>query len=184
MVVVDVSYVEVHISREVGSLQPSRLSYTDRSLFADCPQNSGPMPGRGPGSGANAAPTGPRRMGPPRDSGSWRDEPDSGFPSSTPTGPKDRGAPNRGSEQRDSRGGNAGYNDRDSRGGDRGGRYKEFDSQRDSHRRRSRSPSGSRSPPPPRRSGYRDEEHGRKERRRSRDRSIDREYRDKRRRVD
>ncbi|KAG6814427.1 hypothetical protein H0H92_007430 [Tricholoma furcatifolium] len=44
---------------------------------SDCPQNTGPLTERGP-SGANSAPTGPRRWGNPPDTDSWRDRRDDG----------------------------------------------------------------------------------------------------------
>ncbi|RDB29169.1 Microfibrillar-associated protein 1 [Hypsizygus marmoreus] len=133
-------------------------------LKKDCPQNTGPLSERG-ASGANAAPTGPRRWGNPPESGSWRTGDD---------GPPRRDSGWKTERDRDDRSKPPPRDDRPRRESERG-----YDRSRDTYdkhssRGRSRSMSRSRSP-------YRGD--GRRERRRSRERSVD-NYREKRRRID
>ncbi|KAA1468417.1 hypothetical protein DENSPDRAFT_863571 [Dentipellis sp. KUC8613] len=138
-------------------------------LKKDCPQNTGTPLGR-PGTGANAAPTGPRNDS----KGSWRDR-DDGY------APRDRergGDRSREHDRRDDRyGRDRGYDDR------RGGGRDRDDDGRDSRRtdrydgrerERERSP---------RRDRWRDDDDRRwRERRRSRSRSAGHERDEKRRR--
>ncbi|KAJ6627009.1 splicing factor, Prp19-binding domain-containing protein [Mycena sp. CBHHK59/15] len=131
-------------------------------LKKDCPQNTGPLMHLA-GSGANAAPTGPRKTwGAPPDSGTWRDRDDPG---------------SRAGKERD----RESYMDSRDQGKDRERSRSYYDSR--SSRRRSRSDSRSRSPPI--RTGRRDDDRGWKERRRSSlGRSPDRDHGGKRRRLD
>ncbi|KAF9456812.1 splicing factor, Prp19-binding domain-containing protein [Collybia nuda] len=136
-------------------------------LKKDCPQNTGPLSERG-GSGANAAPTGPRRWGSAPDSAPWRgrdEENASGASKWKVEHNGDGGGPPRGDEYRSS-------------SGWRSERPRDHHDKRSS-RRRSRSASRSRSP---RRNGT-TRDIGRRERRRSRERSLD-NYKEKRRRID
>ncbi|KDQ64375.1 hypothetical protein JAAARDRAFT_27997 [Jaapia argillacea MUCL 33604] len=135
----------------------------------DCPNPIAAQPGRGPATGANDAPTGPRRGG--ENGRSWRDREDA--PPRYPGEQKDR--------PRDD-----GYRQR--RGDSGRGYDRDREAGRDGDRRmRSRSPDRqrrSRSPPPRRdtsRDRWRDDD---RRRRRSGDRSIDYGRDDKRRRVD
>ncbi|KAJ7480103.1 microfibrillar-associated protein MFAP1, Zn finger, CCHC type protein [Mycena galericulata] len=139
-------------------------------LKKDCPQNTGPLTQLA-GSGANAAPTGPRRnWGAPPDSGAWRERDDGG---------------NRAGKERD----RDSYLDSRDRGrgqgpwgDDRADRSREHYEGRNS-RRRSRSDSRSMSPPI--RNGRRDDDRGWREKRRSSlGRSPDRDAGGKRRRLD
>ncbi|KAJ7102469.1 microfibrillar-associated protein MFAP1, Zn finger, CCHC type protein [Mycena belliarum] len=137
-------------------------------LKKDCPQNTGPL--HLAGSGANAAPTGPRRnWGGPPESGSWKDR-DGGS----------RAGKERGDESsmdyRDERRGP------DSWGGNRADRSRD---QYESRNARRRSRSDSRSLSPPTRNGRREDDRGWNERRRSPlGRSPDRGGGGKRRRLD
>ncbi|TFY54132.1 hypothetical protein EVG20_g9834, partial [Dentipellis fragilis] len=136
-------------------------------LKKDCPQNTGMPLGR-PGTGANAAPTGPRN----ESKGSWRDR-DDGYRDR----PRDR---SREHDRRDDRyGRDRGYDDR--RGGDRDRDVDGRDSRRGDRydgkeRDRERSP---------RRDRWREDDDRRwRERRRSRSRSAGHQRDEKRRRVD
>ncbi|KAJ7171805.1 microfibrillar-associated protein MFAP1, Zn finger, CCHC type protein [Mycena crocata] len=135
-------------------------------LKKDCPQNTGPLTSLA-GSGANAAPTGPRRSwGGPPESGSWRERDDGG---SRAGKERDRDS------YMDSRDQGRG---RDSWGETRADRSRDhYDSR--SSRRRSRSDSRSRSPPI--RNGRRDDDRGWRERRQG---SVGRSPDGKRRRLD
>ncbi|KAJ7642306.1 splicing factor, Prp19-binding domain-containing protein [Mycena rosella] len=137
-------------------------------LKKDCPQNTGPL--HLAGSGANAAPTGPRRSwGGPPDSGSWKERDDGGSRAG-----KERDRDSYTDSRDQARG-------RDSWGENRADRSRENDSR--NSRRRSRSDSRSMSPPI--RNGRRDDDRGWKERRRSSlGRSPDRDGGGKRRRLD
>ncbi|KAJ7293878.1 microfibrillar-associated protein MFAP1, Zn finger, CCHC type protein, partial [Mycena rebaudengoi] len=128
-------------------------------LKKDCPQNTGPLTHLS-GSGANAAPTGPRRSwGGPPESGTWRDRDDAG---------------NRAGKERD----RESY--MDTRDQDRGWRVERPRDSYDSRSSRRRSRSDSRSRSPSIRNGRRDDDRGWKERRRG---SLERDS-GKRRRLD
>ncbi|KAJ6573968.1 microfibrillar-associated protein MFAP1, Zn finger, CCHC type protein [Mycena vulgaris] len=139
-------------------------------LKKDCPQNTGPLTHLA-GSGANAAPTGPRRTwGGPPDSGSWKERDDGG---SRAGKERDRDS------NMDSRDQGRG---RGSWGENRADRSRD---QYDSRSSRRRSRSDSRSMSPPIRNGRRDDDRGWKERRRSSlGRSPERDGGGKRRRLD
>ncbi|KAJ7785715.1 microfibrillar-associated protein MFAP1, Zn finger, CCHC type protein [Mycena metata] len=141
-------------------------------LKKDCPQNTGPL--HLAGSGANAAPTGPKRSwGGPPESGSWRERDDGGSRAG-----KERGRDSY-MDSRDQGRDRNGWGDRRAEGRPRDS----YDSR--SSRRRSRSDSRSRSRSPPIRNGRREDDRGWRERRRgSVGRSPDREGGGKRRRLD
>ncbi|KAJ7226072.1 microfibrillar-associated protein MFAP1, Zn finger, CCHC type protein [Mycena pura] len=137
-------------------------------LKKDCPQNTGPLMQLA-ASGANAAPTGPKKSwGGPPDSGSWRERSDGGGGAGKE---RDRSshidAHDHGRDDRN------GWERRAERSRDH------YDSR--SSRRRSRSRSDSRSRSPPIRHGPREDDRGWRERRRG---SLERDNGGKRRRLD
>jgi len=150
-----VFYVAGLISRRVRSFMYSFSTIIH--IFLDCPQNVGPLTNRGSGTGANSAPTGPSQWGASRDKNSWRDRDDDG----THNGGWEDNQRLK-DERRERPPVNDIYRSRDDRSGRRRSRS------------RSRSPYGSRQS---------DSVRGRR-RSYSRERSAEREYRDKRRRID
>ncbi|KAJ7151582.1 microfibrillar-associated protein MFAP1, Zn finger, CCHC type protein [Mycena filopes] len=140
-------------------------------LKKDCPQNTGPL--HLAGSGANAAPTGPRKSwGGPPESGSWRER----------DGGSRAGKERRRDSDMDSR--DPGR-DRDGWGSGRADQRPRDSYDSRSSRRRSRSDSRSRSRSPPIRNGRREDDRGWRERRRgSVGRSPERDGGGKRRRLD
>jgi len=145
-------------------------------LKKDCPQNTGPLTSLA-GSGANAAPTGPRRnWGGPPESGTWRER-DGGDGGSRAGKERDRDSYM--GDSRDRGRDRDGWGDRRPERRDRD----HYDSR--STRRRSRSRSDSRSRSPPIRNGRREDDRGWRERRRgSVGRSRSRSPGGKRRRLD
>ncbi|KAJ7806146.1 microfibrillar-associated protein MFAP1, Zn finger, CCHC type protein [Mycena olivaceomarginata] len=147
-------------------------------LKKDCPQNTGPLTSLA-GSGANAAPTGPRRnWGGPPDSGggTWRERDGGGS----------RAGKERDMDSRDRGKDRDGWGDRRPERRDRD----HYDGRGSRRRSRSRSRSDSRSRSPPIRNGRRDDDRGWKERprgslgrSRSRSRSAERDHGEKRRRL-
>jgi hypothetical protein len=158
-------------SSEKRSVYPSLfLATLPKHSPADCPQNTGPLPpGGSAASGSNAAPTGPRSWGASRDTNSWRDRDDSRVPDVHQRDPS-RGKYDA-EQHRRREDGRDRHMRSDFRGQDR----------RDGRPRRS-SRSRSRSKSPRARRKWHDGNGVQKERRRSR--SVEDDYRDKRRRLD
>ncbi|KAJ7239034.1 splicing factor, Prp19-binding domain-containing protein [Mycena haematopus] len=158
-----------------GCFSCGRPSSQESQTPLDCPQNTGPLTSLA-GSGANAAPTGTRRIwGGPPESGTWKERDDSGGSRAGKERDRDSFM-----DSRDRGGNQDGWGDRrpERRGRD------SYDSR--SSRRYSRSRSGSRSPPI--RKGPRDDDRGWRERRRGSpgrpgSRSPDRNHGEKRRRL-
>lgn len=171
------SYAEVRISKRVNYLfWYPRSTKVFTKLCLDCPQNTGPMR---MGTGANGTTTGQRQWGPRDDrgesKGSWRDQ-DDGFhrPQDVRGDDRDR--------RRDDRYDGRGDYDRD-KNRDRGRDREEGRDDRDRRGPRGDKNEPQRGPGSPRRERRRDED-ARKERHRPRDRSVEHDREEKRRRLD